>query len=186
MVWKITDGDAVAPIGKMFTTKGVKIPPTWNSWTSDNKKIHGLYWEDDPVVKTYDNRFYKGNGDELNLADENAVDADGKAIIDVRTGKQMVSLGLKSIWINKIKRTANDLLSKSDWEVTRKAEKGTAMASATSTYRDKVRTACDTIETKINNCSKLSEFIALFDAPVGSDGEVTGANAPINDFPDEV
>ena len=75
-------------------------------------------------------------------------------------------------------------LKKSDWEVTRKAEKGTAMASATSTYRDKVRTACDTIETKIKNCSKLSEFIALFDVPLDKDGNPTG-NAPIYDFPDE-
>tara|TARA_R100000234_G_scaffold35432_1_gene21095 strand:+ start:13461 stop:14021 length:561 start_codon:yes stop_codon:yes gene_type:complete len=186
MVWKITDGDAVAPVGKMFTTKGVKIPPTWSSWTSENKKIHGLYWEDDPVVEKFDNRFYNSVGKEKSLTDVNAVDDKGKAIIDVRTGKQAVELGLKSIWISRTKATANQLLSKSDWEVTRKAEKGTAMASATSTYRDKVRTACDTIETKINNCSKLSEFIALFDAPVDSDGEVTGANAPIYDFPDEV
>ena len=50
MVWKIVDGDAVAPVGQMFSTKGVKIPPTWNSWTDDNKKEHGLYWENDPVV----------------------------------------------------------------------------------------------------------------------------------------
>jgi hypothetical protein len=57
----------------------------------------------------------------------------------------------------------------SDWEITRKAEKGTAIASATTTYRDKVRTACDTIETKINNCSSLADFIKLlFDVPVDS------------------
>ena len=96
----------------------------------------------------------------------------------------MVALGLKSIWIKKTKDQTNYLLSFSDWEVTRKAEKGTAIASATSTYRDKVRTACDTIETKINNCSNLNEFKALFDVPVDSDGKVTG-NPPIYDFPDE-
>ena len=184
MVWKITDGGAVAPIGKMFSTKGVKIPPTWSSWTDDNKKIHGLYWEDDPVVETFDERFYDAKDVEKKLADVNAVDIDGKAIIDLRTGKQMVILGLKSIWITKTKQTANNLLAKSDWEVTRKTEKGTAIASATSTFRDAVRTACDTIETKINNCSDLNAFKALFDAPVDSDGKVTG-KAPMYDFPNE-
>jgi hypothetical protein len=104
--------------------------------------------------------------------------------MDVRTGKQMVTVGLKTVWISQTKETANYLLRKSDWEVTRKAEKGTAIASATSTFRDKVRTACDTIETKINNCSNLTEFKALFDVPVDSDGKATG-NAPIYDFPDE-
>ena len=118
------------------------------------------------------------------LADVNAVDADGKAVMDVRTGKQMVTVGLKTVWISQTKETANYLLRKSDWEVTRKAEKGTAIASETSTFRDKVRTACDTIETKINNCSNLTEFKALFDVPVDSDGKATG-NAPIYDFPDE-
>ena len=105
-------------------------------------------------------------------------------MIDPKTGKQAVQLGLKSIWISRTKERTKDLLSKSDWEVTRKAEKGTGIATATSTYRDKVRTACDTIETKINNCSKLSEFIALFDLPKDSDGKVTG-NAPIFDFQKE-
>ena len=65
-----------------------------------------------------------------------------------------------------------------------KVTKSPAIASATSTFRDKVRTACDTIETKIKNCSKLSDFIALFDVPVDSDNNPTG-NAPMYDFPDE-
>ena len=97
----------------------------------------------------------------------------------------MVTLGLKSIWIAKTKESTNNKLKQSDWEITRKAEKGTAIASATTTYRDKVRTACDTIETKINNCSSLADFIKLFDVPVDSDGNSTG-NAPIVDFPNEV
>ena len=99
-------------------------------------------------------------------------------------GNVIVNQGLKTIWINITKQRANDLLSKSDWEVTRKAEKGTAIASATSTFRDKVRTACNDIETKINACSNLTAFKALFDTPVDKDGNATG-NPPIHDFPEE-
>ena len=70
--------------------------------------------------------------------------------------------------------------------VVRKSEKGTAIPTATATYRDKVRTACDTIETKINNCSNFTEFKALFDNPIDKDGNPTLDNAPMFDFPDEI
>ena len=75
-------------------------------------------------------------------------------------------------------------LSKTDWYITRKSETDTAIPSDISKYRADVRTATATIETKINNCSKLSELMALFDVPIDKDGNVTG-KAPINDFPDE-
>ena len=183
MAWK--HNGRTIQIGKAWTSDdNTKYPRQWGNLTDAEKKSAGLVWEDDPVVEKYDNRFYWAKGIERKLEDVNEVDKDGKAIIDSTTGKQMVTLGLKSIWIAQTKTTANNLLQKSDWEITRKAEKGTAIASATSTYRDKVRTACDTIETKINNCSNLTEFKALFDSPVDSDDKVTG-NAPMYDFPNE-
>ena len=172
MVWKKSDGTPIYNGKSWVDDNNIRHPTNWSIWTDEQKKAKGLTWEDDPVVKTFDNRFY------------DAVDVNGKAVIDIRTGKQMIQRGLKYLWIEQTKQTANSLLSKSDWQVTRKAEKGTAIASATSTYRDKVRTACDTIETNINNCSNLNEFKALFVVPVDSDGNPTG-NAPIYDFPDE-
>ena len=184
MAWK--HNGRIIQIGKAWIADdNTKHPRGWANWSADRKKAMSLVWEDDPVVKTYDNRFYNSAGKEKSLTDVNVVDLHGKAVINPVTGKQVVSLGLKSIWIDYTKTTAKTLLKESDWEVTRKAEKGTAMASATSTYRDKVRTACDTIETKINNCSNLTEFKELFKTPVDSDGKVTG-KAPIYDFPDEV
>ena len=182
MVWK--HNARTIQIGKAWVSDtNIKYPRQWNNLTDAEKKSAGLVWEDDPVVETFDNRFYWAKDVERKLADENAVDSEGNAVLDV-DGNQLVNKGLKTIWIEQTKATSNSLLQKSDWEVTRKAEKGTAIASATSTYRDKVRTACNTIETKINNCSNLTEFKALFDAPTDSNGNVTG-NAPIYDFPDE-
>ena len=185
MAWKKSDGTIVKAGRSWVDDNNIKHPPNWNIWTDAHKKSKGLTWEDDPVVKIYDNRFYNSVGKEKSLTDINIVDDDGKAVVDPITGKQQVQLGLKSIYISQTKNTANYLLSKSDWEITRKTEKGTAIASATSTYRDKVRTACDTIETKINNCSNLEDFKALFAVPTDKDGNRTG-KAPINDFPDEV
>ena len=41
------------------------------------------------------------------------------------------------------------------------------------------------IETNINACKKLADFIKLFDTPVDKDGVPTG-NPPIFDFPEEI
>ena len=138
----------------------------------------------------FDNRFYwsrktDGSLTEKSLTDINVVDKDGKEVVDPKTGKQMIQLGLKSIWITQTKATAQEKLNKHDWMITRKSEKGTAIPSDVTTYRDAVRTKCASIETAINNCSNLTQFMALFDAPVDSDKNPTG-NAPINDFPDEI
>jgi len=178
-------------VGKAWVSdSGVKHPATWTRWSDTYKKSMGLTWEDPPAsAESFDNNFYWGRKTdgtliEKSITDVNVVDSDGKAITDPITGKQMVQLGLKSIWITKTKVTANSLLSVSDWMITRKAEKGTAIPDTTTTYRDKVRTACNTIETKINACSNLTEFIALFDIPKDSDGNPTG-NSPMFDFPQE-
>ena len=164
---------------------GFKHPYNWSSsWSSDDLSKWGVSVEADPDT-SYDDRFYWAKGIERKLADVNVVDEDGKAVIDSRTGKQMVQLGLKSNWIAQTKTTANGLLASSDWYVTRKAEASTAIPSDISTYRSAVRTASKTIEDKINGCADLDAFKALFVVPMDSDNKPTG-NAPIYDFPDEV
>ena len=177
--------DRYLKVGKAWKDdNGIQHPYNWaSSWSADDLKKWGVNVEKD-VDTSFDDRFYWAKGIEKKLEDENVVDDNGKAVIDPTTGKQMIQRGLKYQWIEQTKSSANSLLSRSDWEITRKAEKGTEIASATSTYRDKVRTACNTIETKINNCSNLKDFIALFDSPKDSDGVVNG-KPPIHDFPDE-
>ena len=183
MVWKY--GDFYLKAGKSWTeTNGTKHPAQWMRWTDAEKKAKGLTWEDD-VDTSYDDRFYWAKGIERKLADVNVVDDDGKAVIDPMTDKQMVQLGLKSIWVIRTKTTAQDKLNKHDWMIVRNAEKSTAIPSDITTYRDAIRTKCASIETSINNCSSLADFIKLFDVPMDSNDNPTG-NAPIYDFPDEV
>ena len=186
MPWKKSDG-TIVQVGKSWVDDNkIRHPSNWNIWTDDYKKSMGLTWEDPPASeKPFDNRFYLGrqaNGTliERSLTDVNEVDGDGKPILDPITGKQVVTLGLKSIWINQTKRTAQEKLNKHDWMITRKSEKGTAIPSDITTYRDAVRTKCASIETAINDCSSLADFMKLFDRP--SDD----TNPPIYDFPDEV
>ena len=55
----------------------------------------------------------------------------------------------------------NNLLARTDWMVVRKAEKGTAIPNATTTYRDNVRTACDTREKEIDACVDTKALVTL-------------------------
>ena len=191
MPWK-HDGRTIQ-IGKSWVDDNkIRHPSNWNIWTDDYKKSMGLTWEDPPASEEpFSNIFYWGRKTdgsliEKSLTDVNEVDGDGKAILDPITGKQVITLGLKSIWIAKTKEMAQEKLNKHDWMITRKAEKGTDIPSDVTTYRDSIRTKCTSIETAINNCSNLTQFMALFDAPVDSDNKPTGDSAPINDFPDEI
>ena len=190
MPWK-HNGRTIKEGKAWIADDNTKHPGGWLKWTAERKKVMGLVWEDPPAPEApFDNRFYWGRKKdgtliERSLTDVNEVDSDGNKIIDPITNQQMVTKGLKTIWIEKTKQTANELLSKTDWMITRKTEKGTAIPDATTKYRDSVRTACNTIETKINDCSSLADFIKLFNTPVDSDGKPTGDNAPIYDFPKE-
>ena len=186
MVWKLSDGTIVNVGTSWVDSNKIRHPSNWGVWSDAEKKAAGLTWTDD--VAPHDDKFYWGRKEdgsliEKALADADAVDEEGNKSKDPQ-GNQIINYGLKTTWINITKQRANDLLSKSDWEITRKAEKGTAIASATTTFRDKVRTACNTIETKINGCSSFADFKALFDCPVDSNGDVSGP-APIDDFPSE-
>jgi hypothetical protein len=163
MVWKITDGDAIAPIGKMFTTKGVKIPPTWNSWTNDNKKIHGLYWEDDPTpLPPFDNFYYYG------------WNSDGDALLPRPIAD------LKIIKLSEAKSIAHSMLSSTDWYITRKSETSTAVPSNITAFRTAVRTNYGVLKTAINNASDVDALKACYAIIAGASQENRTINATSN------
>ena len=183
MPWK--HNDIVIKAGKAWSDKdGVQHPANWMIWTDPEKKAKGLTWEDESDTR-FDNRFYYSKGVEKSLTDILVTNEKGEKVIDPMTGKQMVSLGLKSEYIAKTKQYAQDRLSKTDWVIIRNAEKSEAIPDAITKYRDSIRTACNTIETAINNASNITEFKALFNAPVDENGNATGDNPPIFDFPQE-
>jgi len=191
MPWKYNGSNLKE--GRGFTgTDGTQYSSAWIRMTDSEKTAAGITWSDPPASEApFDNRFYWGRQTDgtlipKSLTDVNEVDDDGKAIIDPTTGKQLVTKGLKTIYIEQTKQTANDKLSATDWYVTRKAEDSTTtIPSDVTTYRAAVRTKSGTIEKAITDAADHTAFMALFDAPVDSDGNVTG-NAPINDWPDEI
>ena len=64
-------------------------------------------------------------------------------------------------------------MSKYDWYVIRKSEKGTEIPSAITTYRDGIRTACTTRENEIDGCADTDALVALYGVTTDSEGKQT-------------
>lgn len=110
------------------------------------------------------------------LEDVKEVDEKGKAILD-ENGNQLVTKGLKSIYIESIKQQANSSLARSDWLVTRFVEDNTKkIPDDVKTYRKKVRDTSDTIITKIQATKTLSDLKKLFNDETIKDGKITTPN----------
>ena len=195
MPWKYNNRTIRA--GKAWTDdNGIKHPNVWMRWSDAEKKAAGLVWEDPPASEAaFDNRFYHGRQTDgtlipKSLTDVNEVDEDGKALLDI-DGKQIVTLGLKSVAIAQAKTEAAGLLAPYDWYVTRKAEDSTAaIPAAVSTYRSAVRTTCGTRETEINACTTTDELAALLTNPaevLDSEGNmVANTESFITRWPDRL
>ncbi len=117
------------------------------------------------------------------LDDVDAKDEDGN-LLKNSDGSQKVILGVKSLLKAEEKATAGSLLAPYDWYVVRKAEKGTAIPTTVQTFRNKVRTACDTREKEIDACKDTAALVTLFGATYDKDGNFEKYN--MTQYPEEV
>lgn len=167
--------------GRAWSSDAGHHPANWMLLSDDAKAEIGLVYEADPVVASFDNRFYWAAGIERALEDVNETNEDGTAMLDI-DGNQVVTKGLKSNAIDQVKRTAAGLLAPTDWMVVRSAENGADIDADTLAFRANVRKASNDIEAKITAVSTHAAFMALYDVPM-VDGKPSG-NAPINDWPE--
>ena len=158
MAFKLNGNPLVVDVA--FSHNDIQYPANWlRLSTAEEKAAIGITEVEDP--KVYDSRFYWGNGTAKALDDEDAKDKDGNLLKD-ENGNQVVTLGVKSVLKAQEKVTAGTLLAPYDWYVVRKAEKSTAIPTAITTYRDGVRTACDTREKEIDACSDTAALVTLY------------------------
>ena len=153
-----------------FSHNDIQYPANWlRLSTAQEKKDLGITEVEDP--KTYDSRFYWNDGSAKAIDDVNATDEKGN-LLKNEDGSQMVIQGVKSVLKAQEKDIAGSLLAKYDWYVVRKTEKSTAIPTAITTYRDAVRTACNTRETEIDNCKDTAALVTLYGS-TEKDGVVT-------------
>ena len=88
--------------------------------------------------------------------------------------------GLKTKLIRTIKLQAEGELNKTDWYVTRKSEKSTAIPSAVTTHRDAVRSKQASMETSITNASDTPALETLYTYTEQEDGSIT---RPLGELP---
>tara|TARA_Y100000114_G_scaffold47842_1_gene43608 strand:- start:862 stop:1380 length:519 start_codon:yes stop_codon:yes gene_type:complete len=155
------NGNPLAVDVPFTTSDGTQYPANWlRLSTAEEKTDLGISEVADPT--TYDGRFYNDDGSAKALDDKT----------ETVDGVEYKTLGVKSILKAQEKATAGSLLAKYDWYVVRKTEKGTEIPTAITTYRDAVRTACDTRETEITNCADTAALVTLYGA-TEKDGVVT-------------
>ncbi len=104
---------------------------------------------------------------------------DGDLPDDKEVGDVKVE-GLKTVLIRTLKQQVAGELSNTDWYITRKTEKTTAIPSNISTHRDAVRTKQAEMEIAITNASNTPALETLYTYTEQDDGSVT---RPLGELP---
>jgi len=95
------------------------------------------------------------------------------------TEGELATRGLKYYLIRDVKSGAASELAKTDWYITRKAEKSTAIPSAITTHRNLVRSRQAAMETSITNASDTPALETLYTYTSDSDGVISRPLAEI-------
>ena len=117
------------------------------------------------VTATYGSATAKAHAD-ANYTAEDEEDGLG-------TEGELKSRGLKYNLIRDVKSQAANELAKTDWYITRKTEKSTAIPSAITTHRNLVRSRQAAMETAITNASDTPALETLYTYTEDSDGVVS-------------
>ena len=135
---------------------------------NSNKKDEKWYYNTDQtytydsvagtVTAAYGTATAKPHADILYTSQDNTdgIIPAGKSVGDVKTE------GLKTKLIRDLKLQVSEDLSKTDWYITRKSEKSTAIPSNISTHRDAVRTKQASMETAITNAADTAALETLY------------------------
>ena len=116
------------------------------------------------------------------LEDKNEVKEDGTPLLDI-DGKQVVTKGLKSNHVARIKSQAAGLLQSTDWYVIRNAESQAAIPANISTYRAAVRTKSNDMEALINAVTNVVELASLYAYVNTGTEQAPVYTRPLGEFP---
>ena len=132
------------------------------TYSFDGSKVTGSYG--DATAKAHADTLYTSQDKTDNKIPE------GKDVGDVKTE------GLKTVLIRDIKKQAQSELNRTDWYITRKSEKDTAIPSSITTHRDAVRAKQTEMETAITNASDTPALETLYTRD-------ENAERPLGDLP---
>jgi len=133
------------------------------------------------VTAAYGNATDKAHAD-TNWTQKQIDDGDAPEGADTDT---VAVRGLKYNFIQVIKQQAQGLLNQTDWYITRKAEKNTAIPSAITTWRNGIRTKQAAMETLITNASNTAAIETLYTyVNTADEGDPVVMERPLGEFPE--
>ena len=204
----VTDGSITKYLkgNRGITIGGIQYPQNiFTLWTEAQRNAIGIFEVIQNNAKKKDEEYYINTNQTFTYdADAGTVtatygDATAKAHADPKwTQKQIddgeapagadtdtVAVeGLKTIRIRTVKAQAAGILQDTDWYVVRKADAGTAVPSAITTYRAAVRTKCAEMETAITNASNTPAIETLYTyVNTADEGDPVVMERPLGEFP---
>jgi hypothetical protein len=170
MKWSVEEKEAIGIYEVVFNDSNKK-DEQWYINTNQS-----FAFADDVVTASYGTATPKAHADTLFTAQD---ETDG-----LGTEGEVATRGLKYNIIRNIKITAKNLLSETDWYVTRKAEKNTAIPSAITTWRNGIRTKQAAMETLITNASNTAAIETLhIYVNTADEGDPVVMARPLGEFP---
>ena len=186
-ITKMLNGNKGIQIGDLKYPRAI-----YTLWTEAERNAIGIYTVEYDDSNKKDERWYintdityafgsgkvtgsYGSATAKAHADANAVDENGDELDPV-----VVIEGLKTQLIRTVKSQAAGELAKTDWYITRKSEKSTAIPSAITTHRNLVRSRQAAMETAITNASDTPALETLYTYTKQEDGSVT---RPLGELP---
>ena len=172
-------------------------------WTTAEKEAIGIYEiivdktnYKDPAYYNNTNSTYTfadgqvteswGTATPKRLNDENAVDEDGKNILD-EDGNQVIYYGLKTEKKTIVKQQASGLLEKTDWHNHKALDDNTyTIPEDIKTYRANVRAKSNEMETQIDACNNVDELKTLYEYVNTGTEENPVYERPLAEFPEEI
>ena len=129
------------------------------------------------ITASYGSATAKAHADTLFTAQD---ESDGKG-----TEGEVKTEGLKTKLIRNVKAKANTLLSITDWYVTRKSEKATAIPSNITTWRNGIRSKQAAMETSITNANDTPALETLYTyVNTADEGDPPVMERPLGEFPE--
>jgi len=160
MKWSVEEKEAIGIYEVVFDNTNLK-DEQWYINTNQS-----FAFANDTVTASYGSATAKAHADTTwSQDDEDAGDLPSdKSVNDIKTR------GLKYNLIQTLKSQVANELARTDWYITRNAEKSTAIPSAITTHRDLVRSRQATMETQITNASNTPALETLYTYTTDSDG----------------
>jgi len=195
-MWGLIENNEIKKI--INQPKGLVIGDTRHSrnifsfrWTNEEREAIGIYEVVFDNSNKKDQAYYNNTNQSFNFADGKVTASYGTAtareLEDTVNEDDSITQGLKSQKKANIKQQASSLLAPTDWYVVKAAEvESYSVPEAMTTYRADVRTASNSMESKIDACSTVDELAVLYQHVNTGTEENPVMERPLGEFPEAV